>query len=111
MSDDPCADADIPIACTLDVGTLTERLAEWQAFATASVRRVERHATSARMLLAAGDHVLVAAASLAQREKQCCAFFDFTVVLESEERWLTVSVPARAADTLSSFVEMLAAEA
>jgi hypothetical protein len=108
MSADPCADANVPIACTLDAGRLPERVAEWQAFTRRSVLQVERDAHGARLLLANGDDVLVAAASLAQREKECCAFFDFALLLEPEARWLRVTVPAQADAVLASFLEMLA---
>ena len=107
MSDDPGVADEIPIACTLEAGSLPERLAEWQVFGQSSVRRAETQPTSARFLLADGDDVLLAAASLAQRETQCCAFFDFAVELGSEERWLSVRVPVGAEETLRSFLELL----
>ena len=107
MSGDPCAESNVPIACTLEAGDLPERLAEWRAFGHSSVRATEAHATSARLLLADGDDVLLAAASLAQREAQCCAFFDFAVELGPEARWLSVRVPAGAEETLRTFLELV----
>ena len=59
--------------------------------------------------MAPGDEVLLAAASLGQREKECCAFFDFTIALEADARWLCVAVPEGAEATLASFVDALAA--
>jgi hypothetical protein len=107
MSVDPCA-AEVPIACTLEAGRLPERVAEWRAFAGRSVRQIEREAHAARLRLADGDDVLVAAASLAQREKECCAFFDFALLLEPEARWLRITVPVQADEVLAGFLEMLA---
>jgi hypothetical protein len=98
-----------PIACTLAADDMPGRLAEWRDFARGSVRAVESGPTSARLLLARSDDVLVTAASLAQRETQCCAFFAFSIVLEADERWLSVTVPEDAEEVLASFVEMLAA--
>jgi hypothetical protein len=97
----------VPIACTLDVGDLGARMAEWQAFVLSSVSAVDAQPTSVRLLLHPSDEALFAAASLGQREKQCCAFFDVAISLEAEQRWLTVTVPPGAESTLSSFTEML----
>jgi hypothetical protein len=101
------AAGDVPIACTLSADDLPARLAEWQDFHRSSVRAIERTPSSARLLLAPSDEVLVAAASLSQLEVKCCAFFEFAIVLHAEERWLHVTVPAGAEDTLSSFLDIL----
>jgi hypothetical protein len=110
MSDAPGAGAAVPIACTLEADHLPERLAEWRTFGKTLVHRAETQPTSARFLLADGDDVLAAAVSLAQRETQCCAFFDFAVELGPEARWLSVRVPAGAEETLRSFLELLGSE-
>jgi hypothetical protein len=105
VTGDPATD--VPIACTLGPDDLPARLAEWQAFGAASVRSIERAASSARIRLDPSDGALLAAASLAQRETECCAFFEFAVLLEARDRWLTVRVPAGAEDTLSGFLDLL----
>jgi hypothetical protein len=97
----------VPIACTLDVGDLPERVDEWKQLFGDSVLALTQDAGSVRLLLAPTEDALVAAASLAQREKECCAFFDFAIELESDQRWLRVTVPESAEETLRSFVEML----
>jgi hypothetical protein len=105
-STDPAA----AVACTLEAGDLPARVAEWQAFYRSSVTATEAGPEDARRLrlrLEPSDATLAAAASLSQREKQCCAFFDFAVELESDGRWLTVAVPAGAEATLSDFTKML----
>jgi hypothetical protein len=98
---------DVPIACTLDAGDLPDRIAEWQAFYRSSVTAADLGAGTLRLLLDPSESTLSAAASLSQRETQCCAFFDFSISLEAEQRWLTVTVPAGADETLSSFADML----
>lgn len=71
----------IPIACSLDAGSLAERIDEWRA--------------------------LVAAASLGQREKRCCAFFDVAIGLGADSRTLSLTVPDGAEGALGAFVVLL----
>lgn len=100
-------DVRVPIACTLTADQLPDRVEEWRSFLGSRVTAVERGAASARLQLAAGDDVLAAAADLAQREKQCCAFFDFAIALEGQHRWLAVSVPDDAAPVLDELLTLL----
>jgi hypothetical protein len=53
------------------------------------------------------ERALVAAASLAQREKQCCPFFDVHIDIEADGRTLVLSVPDGAEEALASFVAVL----
>jgi hypothetical protein len=99
----------VPIACTLNADDLPVRLDEWKTFAHDWVVRSECGSTSFRLLLAADDRALVAAASLAQREKECCAFFEFTIALHADERWLNITVPDGAEEVLSAFAATLTA--
>jgi hypothetical protein len=99
----------IPVACTLTASDLPDRIDEWRSFARQWVLARETDPTSARFLLAPGDEALVAAASLAQREKECCAFFEFSISIEAQDRWLSVSVPSGAEATLTGFADMLIA--
>lgn len=97
-----------PVACTLTAADLPARIVEWREFYRASV--TEADATmplTVRLRLDGTQETLLAAASLAQREKECCAFFDFAIVLGPAERWLTISVPAGAEVVLADFVGML----
>jgi hypothetical protein len=98
------------IACTLTGADLPARVAEWQEFYRTSVSEMEHVSPSVvRLKLHATDAGLLSAASLAQREKECCAFFEFAIVLDPDERWLTVTVPAsaEAAAVLDAFTAML----
>jgi hypothetical protein len=97
----------VPIACTLEAGDLPARVAAWKAFARDWVLETERGPALARFLLAPSDQALVAAASLAQREKACCAFFDFAIALDSDASWLCVTAPDHAEEALAVFAEML----
>ncbi len=98
----------VPIACTLSPSDVPDRLAEWKAFARDFIVARDIGTLSIRLLLAPGDEVLVAAASLAQREKACCAFFEFSLALDADDRWLCISVPEGAEATLAGFVELTA---
>ena len=94
----------VPIACSLDATSLAERLDEWRSLLASAVVSVEAHATSVRMVLDESEAALVAAASLGQREKQCCAFFEVAIELGPESRALTLRVPAGAETVLAEFV-------
>jgi hypothetical protein len=96
-----------PIACSLDVGSLTERLQEWRDLVTTSVESVDVESRSVRLVLQPSDEALVSAASLGQREKQCCAFFDVAIEIEEDRRALVLSVPAGAEEALATFVAAL----
>jgi len=50
---------------------------------------------------------LAAAVDLAQREKACCDFFEFAIVIESDALWLSVRVPAEASRVLDDFARLL----
>ena len=60
-----------------------------------------------RLVLRGSDAALTAAVALAQREKQCCAFFDVSIVLEADRRTLVLAVPDGAEEVLASFVLLL----
>jgi hypothetical protein len=100
-------DEEVPIACTLGVSDLPDRLAEWQAFFREHVEGSDRVGWTLRLRLRDSDAALLAAASLSRREKECCAFFAFSVELGVNDRWLVVAVPPEAEDTLASFIAML----
>ncbi len=96
-----------PIACSLDATSLGERADEWRALVASSVTAVEAGARAVGLVLAPSDAALTAAAGLAQREKQCCPFFDVSIVLEADRRTLVLSVPSGAEDALATFVALL----
>ncbi len=97
----------LAIACSLDAGSLEQRVGEWRDLVVSAVDSVEAGPTSVRFVLQAGDDALVAAASLGQREKRCCAFFEVWIELGPDERALVLRVPEGAEDALAEFVTAL----
>ena len=96
-----------PIACNLDAGSLAERMEEWRTLVANSVVEVDTGPTSVRLVLDGSDGALVAAASLGQREKQCCDFFDVAIDIGADHRALTLRVPDGAEEAMASFVALL----
>ena len=105
MSSDASANA--PIACSLDAGSLTDRVEEWRALVAGSVVKVEAEPTAVHLVLEPSEVALVAAAALAQREKQCCPFFDVAIDIGAQQRTLSLRVPEGAEEAMATFVAML----
>jgi hypothetical protein len=97
----------IPIACSLDMGSLADRIDEWRGLVASWVVEVAADATSVRLVLGDSDAALVAAASLGQREKQCCGFFEVAVEIGPVRRTLTLHVPDGAEEAMATFVALL----
>ncbi len=97
----------VPIACSLDAGSLVGRVDEWRALVASSVVSVESDETTVRMVLAESPTALAAAVSLGQREKQCCAFFEVSIDLEAERRVLVLRVPDGAEEVMATFVSLV----
>ena len=95
------------IACSLDAGSMSQRVDEWRDFVATSVAVLEATRTSVRMTLEDSDAALATAASLGTREKACCPFFDVAVELEADRRVLRLSVPDDAHEALAGFVGLL----
>ncbi len=82
----------IPIACSLAPGDAAGRVAEWSEFLRVHVVETVRTPTDARFRLLDEDATTLAAVDLARREKQCCAFFEFRLVIQADDRWLVVEI-------------------
>jgi len=95
-----------PIACSLDAGSFHERVDEWRALLATSVTAVEAGDTALRLQLRDSDAALTTAVALAQREKECCPFFDVSLVLEADRRTLVLAVPDGAQQVLADFVAL-----
>jgi hypothetical protein len=94
----------VPIACTLTAEELPDRIDEWRTFMASSVVDTERPAgTRLRLRLEPSERTLVRAADLAQRERACCGFFDFSIDVQTDALWLVVRVPDEAAGILDDF--------
>jgi len=59
-----------------------------------------------RLRLRPDDETLAVAADLAAREKECCAFFSFTIEIEPDARWLRVEAPPDAQAVLDGLVAL-----
>jgi anti-sigma-K factor RskA len=105
MSADSCADT--PIACSLDPGSLADRVDEWRALVATSVVAVEAEPTAVHLVLQPSEAALVAAVELAQREKQCCPFFDVAIDIGAQQRTLSLRVPDGAEEAMATFVAIL----
>jgi hypothetical protein len=93
-------ESSVPIACTLSPDQVDGRLAEFHALFAAHLVRLERPApTRLRLVLgeAAGEH---AVRELLAKERQCCAFLDFTVGAEGGRLLADLEVSAGGAPAL-----------
>lgn len=98
----------VPIACTLSEGEAGDRVEEWRVFFSTSIDAAQTAGTNSLLVrLKPGPAVLVATADLAQREVTCCAFFCFSIKIESKESWLVIEVPPDAGEILAQLAGLL----
>jgi hypothetical protein len=98
----------VPIACTLTSDAAAARLEEWRCFFTHSIDTVEWvKNVHVRVRLINSTQAVLAAVDLARREKACCAFFAFSIDVEADASWLSVTVPPAAAEILADFASLL----
>jgi len=91
----------VPIACTLSSEDAVDRSEEWRRFLENSVEHVETVSDhQVRLRLKPSPEMLNATVDLAQREKACCAFFEFSIELQADACWLVVAVPPESAGVL-----------
>jgi hypothetical protein len=95
------------IACSLTPSAARGQLDEWRDLLAASVTAVER-VSPTELALRLDDRLgqLVAVTRLAQREKACCPFFDFTIGIGAEAVTLHVTAPQEAAALLDALAGM-----
>jgi hypothetical protein len=95
---------DIPIACSLTATAARSQLDEWRTLLATAAVAAERVSPSRLSLRLRDDLGQVGPViALAQREKACCPFFDFTIQIDADRVTLHISVPAEAAGVLDSF--------
>ena len=97
----------MPIACSLTAAAADDRIDEWRSFLAASVDAAERTSPQQLRMHLASSTVLAAAVDLAQREKACCEFLEFSIGIEADALWLWVQVPAEASLVLDDFARLL----
>jgi hypothetical protein len=91
----------VPIACRLTPTAARSRVDEWRQVLDTLVAGVEHVSpTELRLPLRDLDGVETVA-RLAQREKDCCAFFEFSLLIEADSVALRIVVPDGAASVLN----------
>ena len=94
---------DLPIACTLDVGQLKDRLAEMNAVGR-NARAVEPGSPRAVLRFARKEAVRERLARIVEAESRCCAFMGFELRERADEIVLTISAPEGAEPVLDDLV-------
>jgi MerR family copper efflux transcriptional regulator len=93
----------VPIACTLSVDAAVDRVAEWKELLSTKVHRID-HDRNQATLTFLGAEALMAVTDLAEREKVCCPFFQFSIELDAIETRLRIGVPADAEPILNELL-------
>jgi hypothetical protein len=103
---------DIPIACSLTETDAQAQLGEWRTLLATSVDGVDQISRTELSLRLRNDLApLAALIRLAQREKTCCPFFGFTILIGADSLTLHVSVPEEASLLLGEFARSAGARA
>ena len=100
----------VPIACTLTADAALDRIAEWKAFLSTMVHRLEKRTNQATLTLRGGSDVLLMITDLAEREKACCPFFEFSIEWDGVESRLHVEVPNEAGPILTELLQLVPAQ-
>jgi len=99
------SDVKVPIACRLGEASARSQLEEWRDLLGRCVVATDRVSpTEVSLRLRSDLHGLDEIVRLAQKEKACCAFFDFTIRIDDEEVALCISVPSDAGTVLDDFM-------
>jgi hypothetical protein len=94
----------VPIACSLTETAARSQVGEWHDLIAALVDSVDRvSATELRLRIRREVEGVDRLIGLAQREKACCPFFDFALLIEADSLSLRVRVPTDAAPILDDF--------
>jgi hypothetical protein len=98
----------VPIACSLTSNAARPQLEEWRDLLIRSSVASERTSTTELAFHLNQDlSQLTELVRLAQREKACCPFFDFTIHIAADRVELRVSVPPDATEILDGYRERL----
>lgn len=92
----------VPVACTLRTEDARSQIAEWLEVLRRDVARTTRVSPNRLELVLAPDVDLRTVIGLAQREAQCCQFFNFKVEIGATELTLVVEVPDDAVEVLDA---------
>ena len=96
---------EIPIACSLDASDARAQLDEWQELFARVMTHVDRVSINRFEVSFRPDLAeLSELVQLAQREKACCPFFDFSLIINSTTTTFVVEVPDDASPVLDQFI-------
>jgi hypothetical protein len=96
----------VPIACELTETAAQSQIGEWRDVLSAAVVSIDRTSATDLSFRLKNDTPLSAIVDLAQREKGCCSFFDFNILIDADSLALRVSVPAEATAILDDFARL-----
>ncbi len=98
---------DVPVTCRLNEATARSQVVKWREALDVSIRAAERISPAELALRLRDDLAGVGdLLRLAQRERECCPFFGFTLQVEPHVITLTVSVPDDAIPILDEFAQL-----
>lgn len=92
------------MACTLNDDDARTQLTEWRTIvARAITQRIRTSPTRLALELEPQLSDATELIRLAQREKTCCRFFNFTIIIDELHVRLVIDVPEEAIDVLDDF--------
>ena len=92
---------DVPIACTLDGGSVSGRIADWQVALAAAARHSTTGDGALRIEFDDAVDIPTLAALIAD-EQRCCAFLSFALTIDDRGIGLEVRAPEGASDIVSA---------
>lgn len=90
---------DVPIACTLPLGAMPDRFAEWEAVLVGVVRRQSLGPDGLRLEFETVD--ITELARLVAAEQDCCSFFSFALTVDGRGVGLEVTAPSGGVSVLA----------
>lgn len=97
---------DEPIACTLDSDGFRRRLEEFRRIFEQGLISSERFEGGGRFRFRALPGLEAELRSLAERERDCCRFFRFEILVKDGELWWETRVSTEAEPVLDAFLEL-----
>lgn len=104
MSNEPQA----PVACSLSQQDSKQRGERWQALASRARRQVIRTDAGARLTFSAGPGVAAELGELAELERDCCSFAQWTLTTEDDQ--VILDVTAADAVAIAAIQDMFSQE-
>jgi NAD(P)H-dependent FMN reductase len=96
--------AEIPVACALPDDAARSQLDEWRRLTDSPSVTVERVSPTELAIHLGSDADVPFVVDLAQREKACCPFFEFSLDIGAESLCLRLRVPDDAAQVLDGLL-------